>query len=277
DRTRVDDLADTGHEVLGGLGHGPADEDERGIHQAHTGGQDLAEVPAGLADGLDRMDVTGLDELDDIGRGRDGHARGAEASRDRPPRGHGLQAAAVAAGAGHLGGSRQRHMADIAGGTVRTAAQRASRDDSGTDARGDLDEDEVGRLRPGRRPFAQGHDVDVVVDEDGGVEGLPQGPGHVESIPARSEERRVGKRRTVAGVQAGALPISAAPCEPRGREPPEMIPAPMPVATLTKMRSVVSGQAVVRSPRAMMLTSLSTKTGESKDSLRAPGTSNRSQ
>ena len=83
---------------------------------------------------------------------------------------------------------------------------------------------------------------------------------------------------TSAARGSATWPISpAAPCEPRRSEPPEMIPAPMPVATLTKMRSVVSGQAVVRSPRAMMLTSLSTKTGESKDSLRAPGTSNRSQ
>ena len=55
----------------------------------------------------------------------------------------------------------------------------------------------------------------------------------------------------------------AVPWAPRWSAPPEMIPAPMPVATLTNISSVVPGQKRLRSPRAMMLTSLSTSTGTS--------------
>ena len=81
-----------------------------------------------------------------------------------------------------------------------------------------------------------------------------------------------------AARESATWPISpAAPCEPRRREPPEMIPAPMPVATLTKIRSDASGQAAVCSPSAMMLTSLSTRTGAENVFFSAPGRSNRSQ
>ncbi len=51
----------------------------------------------------------------------------------------------------------------------------------------------------------------------------------------------------------------------------------MPVATLTRRRSVTSGHASRCSPRAMMLTSLSTSTGTSKYAPSIPGTSASSQ
>ena len=51
------------------------------------------------------------------------------------------------------------------------------------------------------------------------------------------------------------------PWAPRWSWPPETMPAPMPVATLMRTRSSTSARWARRSPRAMMLTSLSTRTG----------------
>ena len=53
----------------------------------------------------------------------------------------------------------------------------------------------------------------------------------------------------------------AEPWAPRWSRPPVMMPAPMPVATLTKSRCSTSGQPSSCSPSAMRLTSLSTSTG----------------
>ena len=69
----------------------------------------------------------------------------------------------------------------------------------------------------------------------------------------------------------------AAPWAPRRIWPSEMIPAPMPVATLTNSRWSTSGHSDVCSPRAMTLTSLSTSTGTRSLRDSSPGTSASSQ
>lgn len=56
-----------------------------------------------------------------------------------------------------------------------------------------------------------------------------------------------------------------------------MMPEPMPVATFTNSRSETSGHSLRCSPRAMMLTSLSTSTGASKWAPSLPATSASSQ
>jgi hypothetical protein len=53
----------------------------------------------------------------------------------------------------------------------------------------------------------------------------------------------------------------AAPRAPRWMWPSATIPQPMPVPTLIRSRCFVSRQCIRCSPRAMMLTSLSTRTG----------------
>ena len=68
-------------------------------------------------------------------------------------------------------------------------------------------------------------------------------------------------RRDVAEVAGRAT-------APRCSRPPLMMPAPMPVATLTKRRCSTSGWAMACSPRAMMLTSLSTSTGHVEGAAR---------
>ena len=60
-----------------------------------------------------------------------------------------------------------RDVADVAGGALRAALEPPAGDDAGADAGGDLDVDEVGERGPRRAVLADGHDVDVVVDEDG--------------------------------------------------------------------------------------------------------------
>ena len=56
-----------------------------------------------------------------------------------------------------------------------------------------------------------------------------------------------------------------------------MMPAPMPVATLMNRKFSSSGQCAVRSPSAMMFTSLSTRTGTGRDRWTWRTTSNPSQ
>ena len=69
----------------------------------------------------------------------------------------------------------------------------------------------------------------------------------------------------------------ATPVAPRWSRPPEMMPEPMPVATLISTRSSTSVRCTCCSPSAMMLTSLSTRTGTAYSRWRRPGTSYLSQ
>ena len=66
------------------------------------------------------------------------------------------------------------------------------------------------------------------------------------------------------------------PCAPRCSVPSEMMPAPMPVATLMNTRSATSRRWACCSPSAMMFTSLSTSTGTANARCTWPGTSYRS-
>jgi len=72
-----------------------------------------------------------------------------------------------------------------------------------------------------------------------------------------------------AGVGGGSLAYSSVALEANpnlfaSSWPPEITPAPMPVAIFTNIRCSIVGHPVARSPSAMMLTSLSTSTGASK-------------
>ena len=80
-------------------------------------------------------------------------------------------------------------MADVAGDALGAALQQPAGDDAGTDAGGHLDEHEVLAVRPGEGALAEGHDVDVVVDEDRHLEVLLHPAGHVEAIPAGHDRR----------------------------------------------------------------------------------------
>ena len=66
----VDHLADAGEQVLPGLGHDAADDDDRRVQHAHARGEDLADVPAGGRDLAAGVEVPGPHERHDVGAGR---------------------------------------------------------------------------------------------------------------------------------------------------------------------------------------------------------------
>src|SRR5690606_15221005 len=166
-----------------------ADRDHGGVDQAHAGGEYFADVSPSLTNGLDRLDVASLDQVDDLRTVLGFHPGLAKCPGDGWPGCHGLQASAVATVAGHPGTTRDLHVADVAGDPLSAALQEPTGDDAGPDSRGDLHEDQVLGLRPRERAFAERHDVDVVVDEHGYFEVLLHPAGHIEAVPARHDGR----------------------------------------------------------------------------------------
>src|SRR5690606_32648263 len=139
--------------------------------------------------GLDGVDVAALDELDDVLARLRGEAGLLEVAGEGGPGGECLEAAAVAARARHLGSAGDVDVAEVAGGALGAALQEAAGDDACADAGGDLHEDEVVDVGPGVLALAEGHDVDVVVDEHGRVEAGGESPRHVVVVPARHDRR----------------------------------------------------------------------------------------
>ena len=107
-------------------------------------------------------------------------ARGAQPAGDRRPAGHRLEAADVAAAAHGVDVVGHLDVAEVAGGALGAATQRAVADDAAADAGGDLDEQQVVDVAEPDEVLAEGHDVDVVVDDDDARR----------ARPARSRARR---------------------------------------------------------------------------------------
>ncbi len=144
----------------------------------------------------------------------------AQPAGDRRAAGHGLEAADVAAAAHGVDVVGHLDVAEVAGGALGAATQRAVADDPAADARGDLDEHQVVDVAEADEVLAERHDVDVVVDDDdarralgrtkpgtskpsqpgmiGGFVGRPvacsTGPGSPMPTPARSPTRRPARR-----------------------------------------------------------------------------------
>ena len=186
----VDGLADAGQQVLAGLGHLAADHHDRRVDQVDHGGDHVADVAARLADGRDREGVAGAHQVDDVLAvlGRASPRRGSGCG-ERGPGGHGLEAAGVAAAAGHVVGAGHADVAEVAGDAGGAALQPAAGDDAGADAGRDLDQHQVVDVGQVRLLLAERHDVDVVVDEDGhGVLAL-ETSRDVVAVPARHDRR----------------------------------------------------------------------------------------
>ena len=81
-------------------------------------------------------------------------------------------------------------VAEVAGGALGAPVQPPAADDSGADAGRDLDEDEVLHVGVDGGVLAQGHQVDVVVDEHRPAEGGPDVPGHVVVVPTGHDRRQ---------------------------------------------------------------------------------------
>ena len=91
-------------------------------------------------------------------------------------------------------------VAEVAGGALGAALEAAAGDDAATDPGRHLDEDQVVDVGQVGLPLAEGHDVDVVVDEHGDGEVLLEEAGDVVPVPA-GHDRRVD--RTAGGVLDG--------------------------------------------------------------------------
>ena len=92
-RAPVDHLADPCHEVFPGLAEAPPITITDGFSRFTNGGEDVAEVPAGLAQRLDGLQVPLSDEAQDIAAARAGRpscvsavaTAGPEATASRHP------------------------------------------------------------------------------------------------------------------------------------------------------------------------------------------------
>ena len=193
-RALVDDLADAGQQALAGRGQRAADHDHRGVDQVDQRREHLAEVAAGLADHVDGARVAAAHQLDDVvaggGRRTPRRAERGRQRRDRrrPPRGS----------PGCRSGRSRRRRAATRTWPRSPAVPWAPRWSSPPEMMPapmpvrDLDEDQVVDVGQVGVPLAQGHDVDVVVDEHRDVEVALHVAGHVVAVPA-GHDRRVDR------------------------------------------------------------------------------------
>ena len=194
-RALVDDLADPGQQLLVGLGDVAADHDHRRVVEVDRGGEDLADQPARVAD-----------EAAPRPARRRGRARPRRASRRRRARRRVSRAAIAAPPASAsrqptlpqlqmiasalVGGDAD--VADVAGGALGAAVDAAVDDDPAADPGGDLDEQQVVDLAPVGPVLAEGHDVDVVVDQHRDAVAVGEALGDRVAVPA-GHDRRVAR------------------------------------------------------------------------------------
>src|SRR6201999_3598344 len=100
-----------------------------------------------------------------------------------------LEAAGVAAAADDVLVPAEADVADVTGRALRAAVVAVARDDPTADAGADLDVEQVLAVAPVRVVLAEGHDVDVVVDQHGDVVVLREPAGDREAVPARHHRR----------------------------------------------------------------------------------------
>src|SRR5690349_19686273 len=94
--------------------------------------------------------------------------------------------ATAALNSGRLGNS---NMADVAGDSCRASLQYSSTDNPGADAGGDFKENHVVLVGPACSTLAEGHEVDVIVDQHGNVKGPLNVCWDIESVPSRHNGR----------------------------------------------------------------------------------------
>ena len=190
-RALVDDFADPGQELLLGLGDVPADDNHRRVDEVHGGGKDLANQSARFAHQLDRRRLSGTGEVHDGTRVGGLKSFRAQPSRHRAAAGKGLQAAHVPAGTGDFIRlpAGEADMPDVSGGPVRAAVDGAVHDDTATDARPDLDEEQMVHLGPLHPVLTQRHDVHVVVYENRDVVAVGEPLGNRVCIPTGHDRR----------------------------------------------------------------------------------------
>ena len=191
-RALEDDFPHAREQLLVGLGDVAADDDRAGVEEVHAAREDLAEVAARVADGLDGLRLAGADERDHVPRGLGGEAGGGEVRRQRAAAGDRFQAADVAAAADDVVVAGEADVADVARGALGATVDATAGDDAAADAGADLHVQQVLDLAPVRPVLAERHDVHVVVDEDGRVVVAGEPARDREAVPAGHDRRRDG-------------------------------------------------------------------------------------
>ena len=185
-----------------GLSEYSTDSDHGRIEQRHDSGKHLARGSSRVPHHLHRSLVPRPDQAHDVGprgRGAAGRVQLFEQGRHADD---GFQAPCSAAMAGVRGAAGHPDVPDVPAGTLRAATDLAVKDDPHADPGCELHEHEVGNVLPGKRVFADRHDVRVVVDVDRRAEGSVQGADDVVPVPAR-HDRRAGGPPGPVGHRAG--------------------------------------------------------------------------
>src|SRR5215208_610598 len=188
-RPLEDDLADAGQELLVRGAEVAAEDDDGGVEEVHRAGEHPTERPSRLPDHAGGLRLAGTDEADDVAAVLRLQPDGAQLDGERAAAGHRLEAADVAAPAQDVLVAGHADVADVPGGSLRTAVDQAPGHDPAADARTDLDEQQVVRVAPMRPVLAQRHDVHVVVDEHGGVVAGREPARQGEAVPTRHDRR----------------------------------------------------------------------------------------
>src|SRR5690625_1766857 len=170
----------------------PAHNDHGRVQQADDVGEYLPDAPTGFAQHLNDLDRAGTSHLGDVPARVHVDTGLLQLGDHGGTAGDSLETAGVATPAQGVVGVADLDVSEVAGGALRAAAQRAVGDDAGTDPGRDLDEDEIVDVGPGDELLAEGHDVDVVVDDRDPAECGLEVSDDVEAVPA-GHDRWVGR------------------------------------------------------------------------------------
>ena len=148
------------------LGVVALDQDDLGIvHEGYVGYADR-EPGRGLVDDLHRRGLARVCGAEEVLYGRGGHAEGGRAAEDAPPRHHDLETTAAAAGAEHLLGGVDDHVAYLAGEVVLAPLHLAVDHHRGDEPDARLYDDHVALpFGVALEPLGEELEPDLVVDE----------------------------------------------------------------------------------------------------------------
>src|SRR5699024_5616916 len=193
----VDDLANTGEEVLTDVGDHAADDDHRRVEQIDAARGDTADVPARLTHRMHSRGVPRTHQVDELGSALDLIALLAQRLHHGVPAGQRFEAALITASARNGPAAGYRDVTEVARSAVVTAPQLAIADAARAGPGGDFDEDQILNVRPACRVLTERHDVHVIVHPDRHIHGALHVGGNVETVPSRLDRRRHRAARAV--------------------------------------------------------------------------------
>src|SRR5699024_1018805 len=144
----VDDLANTGEEVLTDVGDHAADDDHRRVEQIDAARGDTADIPARLTHRMHSRGVPRTHQFDELGSALDLIALLAQRLHHGVPAGQRFEAALITASARNGPAAGYRDVTEVARSAVVPSPQLAIADDARADPGGHFDEDQILNVRP---------------------------------------------------------------------------------------------------------------------------------